>query len=133
MDRSRFESWIEAYERAWRTEGTGPVADLFSEDASYSTAPYEEPHVGLKAIAAMWEAERLGPDEDFRMRSELIAAEGDTGVARVTVDYGPPRGQGYRDLWVITLDGDGRCTRFEEWPFWPPGTDGASAGGAVAD
>jgi hypothetical protein len=25
----------------------------------------------------------------------------------------------YRDLWVVTLDRDGLCIAFEEWPFFP--------------
>jgi hypothetical protein len=78
----------------------------------------------------MWEAERLGPDEDFTLKSEIVAVDGDTGVARIEVQYGPPRDQMYRDLWVIVIGADGRCTRFEEWPFWPPGTSGTVAGGA---
>ena len=130
MDRAQLESWIAAYESAWRTKGTDGLGELFTENASYSTAPYEQPHVGLRAIAEMWAAERLGgPDEDFAMKSEVIAMEGNTGVARVTVNYGPPRMQEYRDLWVVSLDVDGRCTHFEEWPFWPPGTDGTTAAG----
>ena len=32
------------------------------------------------------------------------------------VCYGQPPRQEYRDLWVIQLTGDGRCTWFEEWP-----------------
>ena len=134
MDRAQLQGWIDAYERAWRTPGTDAVADLFAGDASYSTAPYEQPHVGLDAIAEMWEAERLGGHgEDFVLANEILAVEGDPGVARVTVTYGPPRVQEYRDLWVVTLDGDGRCTHFEEWPFWPPGSPGVSAGGPLAD
>src|ERR1700750_3374009 len=87
MDRARLEGWIDAYERAWRTPGTEVLASLFTEDAVYSTAPYEKPHRGLAAIAEMWEAERSGPGEDFEMRSEVVAIEGDWGVARVTVLY----------------------------------------------
>ena len=47
-------------------------------------------------------------------------------------DGGEPRPQLYHDLWVVTLDAGGRCTRFEEWPFWPPGSAGTMAGGAPA-
>ena len=50
--------------------------------------PYEKPHPGLEAIGGMWEAERLGPDEEFEMSSEVVAVEGDTGVARVEVSIG---------------------------------------------
>ena len=121
--------WLEGYERAWRTEGTAALEKLFASDASYSTAPYEKPHLGLDAISRMWEAERVGPDESFEMRSEIVAMEGDTGVVRVEVRYGPPKDQEYRDLWIVRLDADGRCTHFEEWPFWPPGTEGTAAAG----
>ena len=44
-----------------------------------------------------------------------------TGVVRVDVRYGVDPPQEYRDLWVVRLAGNGRCTRFEEWPFAPPG------------
>lgn len=80
-------------------------------------SPYEDPACGLERIAELWEREREGPDEEFEMSSEVIAAESDVGVARVEVAYG--RGTEYRDLWVIRLDADGRCFDFEEWPFWP--------------
>jgi hypothetical protein len=37
----------------------------------------------------------------------------------VQVTYEQPARRTYRDLWVITLDADGRCSAFEEWPFHP--------------
>ena len=128
MDRAALERWIEGYERAWRTPGTAGLARLFASDATYLNAPFQEPTRGLEAISRMWEAERQGPDEPFEMESDPIAVEGDTGVARVEVRYGPPRAQLYRDIWIVTLDGEGRCTSFEEWPFWPPGSGGSYAG-----
>ena len=130
LDRPTLLRWVEGYERAWKAPGTDSLADLFAEDASYSTAPYERPHLGLDAIKEMWESERVGPEEPFEMQSEIVAIEGDTGVVRVEVRYGPPKDQEYRDLWVVRLDADGRCTHFEEWPFWPPGTRGTTASGA---
>ena len=111
--RDDIDNWISAYERAWRTAGTEPLAGLFSEDGSYRMSPYEEPARGLEQIAALWEREREGPDEGFEMRHEVVAVEGDTAVVRVEVEYA--RGTEYRDLWVIRLDPDGRCRDFEEW------------------
>jgi ketosteroid isomerase-like protein len=115
----RFTAWIEAYEKAWRTAGTGALTGLFTEDASYRAGPFERTAVGLEAIAEFWEAEREGPDEEFTLNAGLVAAQGDTGVARVEVVYAGSRQRTYRDLWVITLAGDGRCRAFEEWPFYP--------------
>jgi hypothetical protein len=80
-------------------------------------SPYEESARGLEEIAALWERERRGPDEGFEMRHEIVAVEGDIGVVRVDVDY--ERGTEYRDLWLIRLDPDGRCSEFEEWAYWP--------------
>ena len=128
MDRTALRRWIEAYERLWRTAGTDGLAEIFSTDATYSTAPFERPVRGLAAIAELWEAERLGPDEAFELEGEVVAVEGDTGVARLEVRYGSPRDQHYRDLWIVRLDSEGRCTQFEEWPFWPPGSGGVVAG-----
>lgn len=139
MDRAQLTEWIAAYERAWRTTGTEVLAELFTEDASYSTAPYENPHRGLEAIAAMWEGERFGPDEAFEMTSEVLAVEADTGVARVTIEYEEAtqkerrlhrQQKEYLDLWVVRLDESGLCSHFEEWPYWPPGQEGAPAAGA---
>jgi hypothetical protein len=117
-------SWVAGYERLWRTAGTDRLGELFAPDARYVPAPFEAPLRGLEQIAALWEAERHGHDEGFELRAEPIAVEGDTGVVRLDVRYAPPREQVYRDLWVITLDQHGYCTSFEEWPFWPPETDG---------
>ncbi len=74
---------------------------------------------GLETIASFWEAERQGPDEVFTLAPEPVAVEGDVGVARIEVRYGDPVARTYRDLWVVTLDAEGRCTAFEEWPFFP--------------
>jgi len=113
------EEWIAAYERAWRTAGTEPLRELFAEDAIYSMGPYEEPAVGLTAIAELWERERVSPDEEFEMSREIVAVEGDTAVIRIEVQYGSPQQLEYRDLWIVHFDPDGRCRAFEEWPFWP--------------
>lgn len=125
-DRATVESWVEAYERAWRAPGAEVLAELFTPEATYSMAPFEEPHRGLAAIARLWEDEREGPDETFALDSEVVAVEGDTGVVRLHVRYGDPSQREYRDLWIVRLDAEGRCVAFEEWPFWP-----ADAGHAV--
>jgi ketosteroid isomerase-like protein len=128
ISREQVAEWLDAYERAWRTPGTDPLRELFTEDASYSQGPYEETRVGLDAIGRMWEAEREGPDEVFTMESEIVAVDGDTAVARVEVKYGDPVKQEYRDLWVMRFAGDGRCSSYEEWPFWPGQPPGPRSG-----
>jgi ketosteroid isomerase-like protein len=119
MDRTQVAGWVAAYEQAWRAPGTDALAAIFTPDASYLQGPYRQPVTGLPAIAGMWDREREGPDEVFRMTSEVVAVDGDTAVVRVEVRYGDPVHQEYRDLWIVRFAGDGRCRAFEEWPFWP--------------
>lgn len=122
MSHPAVQQWIERYEQVWRTPGTDGLAQLFAADVVYLPSPWAEPLRGLAPLAEFWEAERDGPDEQFTMTSEIVAVDGDVGVARVEVTYGS--GSRWRDLWVIHLDADGRCTAFEEWPFAPEQPDG---------
>lgn len=112
-------TWVAAYERAWRSPGTGELTGIFTPDATYRQGPYDERLTGLPEIARMWEAERAGPAEVFRMTSAVVAVDGDTAVVRVEVWYGDPVQQEFRDLWVIRFAADGRSAAFEEWPFAP--------------
>jgi hypothetical protein len=123
MDRDSFGEWIDLYERAWRTQGGALLERLFAPDATYRTAPYENPFRGFDAVVRMWEP-RSGPDERFEMSHEIIAVEGDMGVARVRVVYEDPSIHEYTDVWIVRFDEDGRCVAFEEWPFWPSGQQG---------
>lgn len=131
-DRAQVTRWLAGYESAWRAPGTHAVAELFTGDAGYLRSPYELPVTGLAAIARMWEEERDGPGEIFALATEIVAVDGATAVVRAEVHYGDPPRQEYRDLWVIRLDDDGRCSWFEEWPFWP-GQPLAAPGGRSDD
>ena len=118
-DRALVSRWLAGYEAAWRSPGTAGLADLFTADASYLQSPYEPPVTGLDAITRMWDAEREGPDEVFTLATDILAVDGPVAVVRAEVRYGDPLRQEYRDLWVIRLDDNGRCSWFEEWPYWP--------------
>ncbi len=118
-DRQAVSQWIAEYETAWRTPGTAILVQLFTEDAGYLRSPFEQPVVGLQAIGRMWETERDGLDEVFTVSTQIVAVEGEVAVVRAEVSYGDPVSEVYRDIWVLRLRDDGRCSWFEEWPFWP--------------
>ena len=50
-DRAMVSQWLADYEAAWRAPGTGRLAGIFTDDASYRHSPYEEPVAGLDAIS----------------------------------------------------------------------------------
>ena len=127
MTRDELDRWIDSYEAAWRS-GDG-VDRLFTPDATYRSWPYGDPDAGLETIEEFW-AKETAEGEVFTVDREIVAVEGDTGVVRLEVAYTAPKKRDYRDIWIVTLDADGRCTAFEEWPFWPPGSGGRAAGGA---
>jgi ketosteroid isomerase-like protein len=118
-ERAGVSRWLAAYEAAWRTPGTEDLVRLFTQDATYLQSPYEPPVTGLDAIGQLWEREREGPGEVFTLATDILAVDGPVAVVRAEVCYGDPPTQEYRDLWVIRFAGDGRCTWFEEWPYWP--------------
>lgn len=130
MNRDDLARWIELYERAWRTAGTELLNELFTPAATYSPGPFDPTVEGLDDLGSFWEAEREGPDEEFTLSWQPVAIEGDVGVARVEVHYAGPPEHLYRDLWIVTLDRDGRCRAFEEWPFFPGQPLIATTGGA---
>ena len=124
MTRTDVRDWVAGYEQAWRSAGTSALEELFTQDATYRVSPWQEPVEGLRAIADLWEAERAGADEPFAMTAQVVAADGDTAVVRVHVDYHDPDAGRWRDLWVLRFADDGRCAAFEEWPFAPDQADG---------
>ena len=118
VERADLERWIRGYEAAWRAPGTDAADALFSDDATYLTHPFAEPVTGRDAIRRLWDRER-DPGERFTMSWEVVAVDGDAGVVRVEVRYLAPEEAWFRDLWIVRLGPDGRCRRFEEWPFAP--------------
>lgn len=124
MDRTAVANWVAEYERLWRTPGTDLLAELFVPDASYIPSPWARSIDGLDAIARFWGAERVGPDEEFTMSSDVVTVDGGTAVVRVLVKYGALGSRPWRDLWVLRFADDGRCSSFEEWPFAPDQPDG---------
>jgi len=124
VDRESVARWVEVYERAWRTPGTGPLRDLFTPEVSYLPSPWARCVSGLEELTRYWESEREGPDEPFVLSHEVVAVEGTTAVVRVSVDYLGPDTSRWRDLWVLGFTEDGLCKAFEEWPFAPDQLDG---------
>jgi hypothetical protein len=123
MEHAAVEAWVSDYERVWRQPGTDLLERLFTPDATYLPSPWAQPIVGVNAIARFWEEERSGPGEQFTMSSSIVAIDQRTAVVHVEVEYGPPEGSRWRNLWVVEFVEDARCSSFEEWPFTPGRAD----------
>jgi uncharacterized protein (TIGR02246 family) len=110
--------WLERYVRAWNTNDPADVAGLFTADATYRGAPYESGHRGVDAIVADWLARADTPGETtFTWRP--VAVTDDVADVEGTTTYPT---QTFRNLWVIRLAADGRCSEFTEWWMEVPST-----------
>ena len=115
MDRAGFEDWLRRYFEAWVSNDPSDVAPLFAEDALYWVGPFREPWVGREQIVARW---TVGTQEDVRTAFDVVAVEGDTGVAHWNVSSrtGDDRGRKEWDgVLVIEFGPNGRCREHREW------------------
>jgi uncharacterized protein (TIGR02246 family) len=110
--------WIEGYRRAWEAGDAELVLRLFTEDASYRSNPFEEPHVGHDGIRAYWEGV-TSQQRDARVSMGRPFVDGD----RVAVEWWTRMTSEGEE---VTLPGclllrfgpDGRCNDLREyWNF----------------
>jgi hypothetical protein len=111
VDADAIARWVGAYERAWTSNDPAEITGLFTDDASYYTAPFRRPWVGPD-IVKEW-LDRKDEPGDWAFRWELLASADDLSFVRGWTDY--TDGTKYHNLWVIRLAPDGRCSEFTEW------------------
>jgi uncharacterized protein (TIGR02246 family) len=121
--------WVEAYRAAWVTNDANDIAALFTENAVYEFRPNDpDPWRGRDAIVAGWLEAKDAPEDwkfnftvlgtinptvvnEFGM--EVVAAP--TAVVQGVTEYFNDDRPTYENLWLITLDDEGRASHFTEW------------------
>jgi uncharacterized protein (TIGR02246 family) len=116
-DLDRLTAWINGYLRAWNTNDPSAIGELFAADADYYTEPFGAPWHGRERIVRGWLARQDEPGETTFDWSPIVVTP-EVAVVRGTTNY-PDRV--FSNLWVIRLDGDGRCLEFTEWWMQHPG------------
>lgn len=107
--------WIDGYRRAWEQADTELVLTLFTEDASYRSNPFEEPHRGHEGIRAYWDGV-TGQQRDARVRMGRPFVDGD----RVAVEWWTTmESQGEEvtlpGCLLLRFEADGRCSDLREY------------------
>jgi hypothetical protein len=130
--------WVEAYRTAWTTNDANDIGLLFTDDAVYEFRPGDpEPLRGRDAIVSGWIAEQDSPDS-WRFEFEVVGIMqapainefgmdvpgDDTAVVKGVTEYLDERPT-YDNLWLVTLDSEGRASRFTEWYMIRKGTGDA--------
>jgi hypothetical protein len=112
-----FETWLDAYGRAWETQDPGAAAELFTEDAAYHETPFAEPMRGRAEIVEYW-SDVPRTQQDVSFDYEILATTETGGVAHWRASFlrlpanDPVELDG---IFLVELDADGRCTEFREW------------------
>jgi hypothetical protein len=116
-DRAAFESWLEAYGKAWESRDAEAAAALFAEDGTYQVTPFLAPMRGRKAILEYW----LGvarTEENIRFGYEILVSNSEINIARWSASFviAPHGLQTKLDgIFLISLDEEGRCKSLREW------------------
>jgi ketosteroid isomerase-like protein len=129
MDRAAFQRWLDRYVEAWRTTDAAQIGELFTADAIYRWSPWDEPVRGRDAIVRAW-TENPDPAGSWQARYEVVAVDGDVGVAQGRTHYlenhDDMAGKRYDNIFVCRFDGQGRCREFTEWYMEPRGQSSAT-------
>jgi hypothetical protein len=117
MDQRSVQEWLDRYIEAWRANDAAAIEPLFSREAEYRYHPADDPIVGARDIAASW----LGDPDDpgsWDAWYRPYAIEGDRAVASGVSTYFDGAGNAdrvYDNVFLMSFDTNGRCTRFTEW------------------
>jgi ketosteroid isomerase-like protein len=111
----RLDEWIEGYRVAWEQADVDLVLTLFTEDATYRSLIFAEPHVGLDGVADYWRSV-TSRQSDVSVRMGRPFVDGD----RVAVEWWTQMKSDGDD---VTLPGclllrmapDGRCRELREY------------------
>lgn len=113
VDRAPLERWMERYIQAWGSNDPQEIGALFTDDATYYTAPHREPWRGRQSIVDGW-IDRKDEPGQWNFRYEVLAIADNLGFVRGWTTYHTDEDD-YSNLWVIRLDDQGRCSGFTEW------------------
>ena len=119
MDTTReaFADWLQKYGRAWEARDAKAAAELYAEGGTYQVTPFVEPMRGRVAILEYW-TNVAQTEEDIHFEYEILAVTPEQGIARWWASFVrvPPGLQTKLDgIFVISLDGQGKCTQLREW------------------
>jgi uncharacterized protein (TIGR02246 family) len=117
VDRASVVDWVERYVAAWNSNDPDEIGNLFGDEAIYLTGPLDVPWEGRKQIIEGWLKHKDKPG-NTTFAYDVIAIDGSMGVVQGQTTYLKPPAT-YGNLWLLTLDDDGRCARFTE--YWMQG------------
>ena len=108
-------AWVEAYRLAWEERDADAAAALFSEDSTYRSNIFEEPHVGQDGVRDYWSGV-TATQRDVTVRMGRPIVDG----ARVAVEFWTTMENAGAEITLpgcllLVFDDDGRCRSLHEY------------------
>ncbi|HST04204.1 MAG TPA: nuclear transport factor 2 family protein [Chloroflexia bacterium] len=123
MTHEQVSDWLDKYIAAWKTYDHEAIGDLFSEEATYLYAPWQEPLRGRLAIVSSWLQNQDAPGT-WSAEYKPYAVDGDLAVTTGVSNYfgadGKTVDREYWNVWLLRFDDDGRCREFTEYYMKTP-------------
>ena len=110
-DHGNVSTWINRYVVAWNSNDPDDIGQLFSEDATYYTAPFRQPWRGRSQIVEEWLLRKDEPGETTFVW-EPVSLTDEVSIIQGVTTYPD---ETFSNLWLIRLDDAGRCREFTEW------------------
>jgi hypothetical protein len=104
--------WMDGYLKAWESNDPAEIAALFTPDAQYRSYPWAQPAVGTEAIVALWR-ETADEPGNHRFSWQRVGDADQPHLVQGHTEYDD--GRVYENLWLVSLDADGRARSFTEW------------------
>jgi hypothetical protein len=111
------ESWLARYGAAWETRDATAAGALFTIDARYHEAPFDEPKMGRAGIEEYWRSV-TADQREVQFESRVIAVNGNTGVAHWSAKVRLESTRAIVELdgmFVLEFDPTGQCSSLREW------------------
>ncbi len=108
-------AWVEAYRRAWEERDADAAAALFTDESTYRSNIFEEPHRGPDGVRAYWSGVTAAQREvSVRMGRPIV--DGD----RVAVEFWTTMENDGAEVTLpgcllLSFDEDGRCRSLHEY------------------
>ena len=103
--------WVERYIHAWQTNATADIAALFTDDAEYHETPYETEWIGRDEIVDGWRSRWDWQQGGWHFEYTIASIDGQVAVITGIGHYA--KLGDFDNVWTVTFDGSGRCSRFE--------------------
>jgi len=103
--------WVEGYVQAWSTNASADIAALFSDDAEYHESPYDTEWIGRDEIVEGWQSRWDWQQGGWTFDWSIASIDGATVVVTGVGHY--TKLGNFDNVWTLTFDEAGQCTRFE--------------------